>query len=162
MNRFAIVAGVALLGACGSEQSGTVETPEGTVEYSTTQNGAESTFTAKTEEGEVKIASGSGQDVKMPDGFSLYPGATVVTSSTVSHDEGSGVRVIMSTPASPLQVAEFYRKQAKAAGIANLSEATQGGQLNLVGENDDGTSFAVSATGGQGTTSVTLIVNKGF
>lgn len=153
-----LFAGLALA-ACGSGESGTIETAEGTIEYS--QDGKEGTMTLTGEEGEVKIASG-GQDVQMPDGFSLYPGAQVITSSTVSHNEGSGVRVVMSTSASPLQVAEFYRKQATAAGIANLSEASQGGMLNLVGEGEDGTTFAVATSGGDGATTVTLIVNKGF
>lgn len=162
MKKFAIAAAVLALAACGSEKSGTVETPEGTVEYSTTQDGADSTFTATTEEGEVKIASGPGQEVNWPDGFSLYPGASVVDSSTVTHAQGSGVRVVMSTPASPIQVADFYRKQAKAAGIADLSEATAGGQVLMGGKSEDGTEFNLTASGAEGTTSVNLFVAKGF
>jgi hypothetical protein len=162
MKRFAIVAGVIALTACGSENSGTVETPEGTAEYSASQDGKEGTLTLTGEDGEVKIASGADQNVELPEGFSLYPGSTVVVSSTTSHAEGSGVRVVMSTDASPLQVAEFYRKQARAAGITNLSEATQGSQLNIVGQGDDGTSFTFAAMPGEGATSVTLMINKGF
>lgn len=162
MMRFAAVAAFAALAACGSEQSGTADTPEGEAEYSATQDGANSTFTARTEEGEVKIASGPDQKVQWPDGFSLYPGATVVDSSTVTHAEGSGVRVVMTTVASPVQVAEFYRKQAKAVGIAELTEATAGGQVLMGGESDDGVEFNLTVSGGEGSTTANLIVAKGF
>jgi hypothetical protein len=162
MKRFAIATGLLALAACGSEKSGTIETPDGKVEYTATQDGADSTFTAKTEEGEVKIASGPGQTVTWPDGFSLYPGATVVDSSTVTHSSGSGVRVVMTTVASPVQVAEFYRKQAKAVGIAELTEATAAGQVLMGGKSDDGVEFNLTASGSEGTTTANLFVAKGF
>jgi hypothetical protein len=162
MKRFAIALGLLALAACGSQDSGTVETENGTVEYTTENNGDAATVTLKSDEGEVTIASGANQDVRLPAGFSIFPGATVIASNTVSHSGGSGVRLTMTTDASPVQVVEFYGRQARVAGITNLTEAAAGGQAMIGGKGEDGTEFALTAIPGENETTANLIVTKGF
>jgi hypothetical protein len=162
MKRVAMALGILALAGCGSEKSGTIETEDGTVDYTVDNDGSDASITIRNEEGEVTIAGGSGKKVDLPEGFSLYPGASVINSSSVSHAEGSGVRLAMSTQASPIQVIEFYRKQAKAAGIEIMSEITAGGQIMVGGKGDDGTDFSVTASGGEAGTTVNLMVSKGF
>jgi len=162
MNRFAIVAGLLALAACGSEESGTGETQDGTVETVVEGGGDDTTVTLSGEEGEVTITDSSGQKVALPAGFSIYPGATEVSSNSVTHADGSGVRLMFSTEASAVQVADFYRKQARAAGIVELTDVTAGGQIALAGKAEDGTDFSVTAIGGEQETTVNLMVSKGF
>lgn len=160
MNRIAAItgglaglAGLLALGACGSGAEGgdSAGSPEGV-----------STMTIDTGEGAVNIVSGANRNIELPPGFSLYPGAAVIASSTVSHEQGSGARVIMSTPASPVQVVEYYRKQARDAGIIDLTEIAGGNQVMMGGKGEDGTDFTLTAARGEGTTTVTLLVATGF
>lgn len=162
MKRMAVLAGALALAGCGSENTGTVETPEGRVQYTASVDGSDTDMVINSPEGEVRIVSGADQKIDLPAGFTLYPGASVVTSSTVSHAEGSGVRVAMTSAASPLQVVDFYRKQARAAGITDLTEITGGGQVTIAGRGEDGTDFSLAATSGEGATSINLMVAKGF
>jgi len=161
MKRIALAAALLALAGCGSERSGTIETDEGTIDYSVDNADGDATLTFNTEEGEVKITGGSGQQVDLPDGFTLYPDANVINSSSVSHAEGSGVRLMMQTDASPVQVIDFYRKQAKDAGIEITTEMTVQNQLMVSGKGDDGTTLSVTAIDGDETT-VNLMVSKGF
>jgi len=162
MKRIAIAAALLALAGCGSDDTTTVETDDGTAKISVDTEGGDNSMTITTDEGEVKISGGAGQKVDMPAGFTVYPGAEVINSSSVVHADGAGVRVMMSTEASPVQVVDYYRRQAEAAGIAIKSEATVGQQIMVGGEGDNGLTFSLTTIAGEPNTTVNLLVSQGF
>ncbi|HSG35522.1 MAG TPA: hypothetical protein VLA37_13375, partial [Sphingomonadaceae bacterium] len=116
MKKIVTIAAALVLAACGSERSGTIETGDGDVDYTVDNAGGATSTTLTSDEGEVTITSGAGRTVDMPDGFSVYPGSTIVNSSQVSHADGSGVRIEMQTGDSAEQAIAYYRKQAADQG----------------------------------------------
>lgn len=152
-----------LLTACGSGDEGTIETEDGEVAYDIDQSGesVDATFTGP--DGEVaQIQSGPGADVALPDGFSVYPGADVVSSTTVNAGDGEGAMVLMSAPASADEVIAFYRQQAETAGITISGDMNANGNRVIGGESEDGLALSVSASpGADGATTVQLSVGRG-
>ena len=51
--------------------------------------------------------------VDLPDGYSIYPGASVVNTTTMNQSDGQGTLVIMQSDASPESMVTFYRQQAQ-------------------------------------------------
>lgn len=143
------VCGCALLAACGSEQSGTITTPEGeTAEYTIDEATGETSMTITTPEGAASMRSGSGVPVQLPEGFSLYPGSTIVTSTVVNQPEGLGTMVMFEAPAKAAEIIAHFKDQAKQAGFAIELEATMNDTMMLSGKRAaDGISFMVN-TGG--------------
>ncbi|WP_336980442.1 hypothetical protein [Altererythrobacter fulvus] len=162
MRKLVILCGALALAACGSEKSGTVETKDGTAEYTVDTEGDGGTMTIKTKDGEVNFQSGSNAgDVDLPNGFTVYPAAEVVTNAKMSGDTGSSVNLIMNTSASPDQVVAFYRKQAEAAGVEISSEMSMDKVRIVGGQSKDGLNFSVHVSPGEdGKTTVSLGLNR--
>lgn len=126
--------------------------------------GSDAEVPVDTGDGEqVLVRSGERASGGLPDGFSLYPDATIVTSTQVKSSDGSGTLIVMTTDASPVEVIAFYRDQAEAAGVTIANEANMNGMMLIGGEDPDGVAFTASASpGGDGQTSIQLSAGKGL
>ncbi len=143
-----ISAAALLVTGCGSGDEDAVQTAEGEVATQAEQAAGSSA---------IEAVAG------MPDGFSAYPGATVVTSTTIDTTDGSGVLAVMTTPDTADKVIAFYRAQAEAAGITIEGEMNANGTRLIGGEGAGGLAFSASASpGGEGTTTVQLTVGRGM
>lgn len=153
-----------LLAGCGGTDEGSTETEDGaTVDYDVDSSGGDTEVRISGEDGEeLVINSGSGTQVDLPNGFSLYPGSTVVSTTTMAQVDGQGSLVIMQSDASPEQMVTFYRRQAEAAGIEIGMEMNSNGNLMIAGESVDGATFSFNASSaGEGTTGQ-LVVGRGL
>lgn len=157
-----IAAAAALVSACGSETSGEFTTDDGsTGEYTIDQSTGETTARIETDEGTATLRSGANVPVELSEGFSIYPGATVISNTVVSHGEGSGNMVMMETTDSPEEVAAHYRKQAEAAGVDIQIEMSINGGKMLGGEGPGGTMFSLNASrDGDGPTQAQLMLGS--
>lgn len=151
----ALTATLALtLAACGAETSGTFTDEDGeTGEYTIDNSTGETTARIETEEGTATLRSGSNVPVVLPAGFSVYPGANVVTNTVVKQGEGSGTLVTMQSADSPEDVAAFYKEQAEKAGVTIQMEMSTNGAQIVGGESADGLTFSIMASpSSEGTT----------
>ena len=156
-----VSAAALMLASCGSGHDGTVQTGEGDVGYDIEQSGDGSEVTVTAEDGsEVVSAVGTGE-AELPDGFSIYPGATVISSTTVTQADGGGALILMQSDATPAEMVSFYRQQAEAAGIEIQMNADVNGSSMLGGEGAGGMTFSFSASPNGDGTSGQLIVGAG-
>ncbi|MEM6858258.1 MAG: hypothetical protein AAF559_10330 [Pseudomonadota bacterium] len=153
------VAALGLLSACGPQESGTFTSEDGeSGEYTIDTETGEATATIETDEGTATMRSGSNVPVDLPAGFSVYPGARVLTNTIVNQAAGSGALVTMMSDDSPEAVAAFYKQQAEDAGIAiQMDMATNGGKI-LGGQSQGGLTFSMIASPGSEGTTVQLTV----
>jgi hypothetical protein len=167
--RFAawIMAGsiAALLAACGSETSGEFTTEGGeSAEYTIDEKSGETRMTVDGPDGPATLRSGAEVPLSLPKGFSLYPGAKVVTNTVVKKPDGTGVMVMFETPDAPDKVIAHYRREAEAAGIA-ISVAMTTDRTVMIGGEDKGGRLTFSANANAGAddgepTSVQLIIGS--
>jgi hypothetical protein len=166
MRKMALVlaGGAALtLAACGSETSGEFTTEDGeNAEYTIDKDSGETSMTIKGEDGTATLRSGADVPVSLPDGFSLYPGSTVVTNTVVSQPDGQGTMVMFETDAAADKVIAHFREQAKLAGFDIQLEMNANGTQMIGGERkDDGSTLSVTASAGEGAgTSGQLIIGS--
>lgn len=153
-----------MLGGCSGSDEGTVETDSGeTVAYEIEGDGGDTSIRISGDDGEeMVINSGAGTDLDLPDGYSLYPGATVVSSTTMNQNDGQGTLVIMQSDASAKDMMAFYRNQAESAGIRIQMEMTTNGSEMIGGESEDGGTFSFNATPSDGGTTAQLVVGQGL
>lgn len=157
-----VIAATALLGACGSETSGTFTTEDGGKgEYAVDAEGESMTATVKTEDGTATMQSGPDAKPDLPKGFTVYPGGTIITVSNVKQKGESGSMMMFETTDSPEKVAAFYKKQAEAAGFEITTEADVNGSKTIAGETADKTSFMINANGSGDKTAAQLVIGKG-
>ena len=143
---FAIVATFAVA-ACGSEKSGEITNEDGeTAEYTIDAESGETTMAITTEDGATAMQSGAGVEPDLPDGWTIYPGASILNAINVDRADGAGSMVIMNVEASADDVIAFYRKQAEATGFPIQMELTTATSRLIGGEKDDGSTFSVSVT----------------
>ncbi len=164
MKRTILVATTSLLlAACGSDRSGSYETEDGeTVDYSVDASSGESSIDIKSEDGDMQIRSGSNVAVDLPDGFSLYPGAEVVTNSTINRNDGQGSMIIFKTDDGLDDVLAFYRKQAEAAGVKIEMEMKTAQGTMLAGKGDGDLIFSINANAQDGGTTGQMTVGRGL
>ena len=161
----AIAVGALALSACGSEPSATFSTEDGeTVEVTGGEDSSGGTTMRITgPDGEEIVArTGEGIELALPDGFSMYPGAKIVQSTVVTGgSEGAGGLIIFESDNSPKEITDFYRKQAKDAGITIQIDADMNGSKMLAGEKEGSEiGFMVSASREDGDlTRAQLMVN---
>jgi len=159
-----LAAVLALLAGCSSEKSGTITTPEGeSAEYTIDEASGETSMTIKTPGGEATMRSGAGVPVKLPDGFTLYPGSKVVTNTVVNQPDGAGTMVVFEAPGDAGAIIAHFKQAATKAGYAIEIEANMNETMMLSGKRaGDGTSFMVS-TGAKvdGKTSGQLVIGNG-
>jgi hypothetical protein len=159
-----IVAGGAamMLTACGSETSGEFTTADGeNAEYTIDKDSGETSMTVNGPDGTATLRSGTDVPVKLPDGFTLFPGTKVVTNTVVNQPDGQGTMITFETGAPAEKVVAHYRDQAKAAGFDIQLEMNTNGTMLIGGERkDDGSSLSVTATNGDTTTGQIIIGTK--
>lgn len=159
-----VLAGTAALAACGSETSGEFTTEEGeTAEYTIDQATGETSMTVEGPDGTATLRSGADVAVDLPAGFSLYPGAKVITNTVVNQPDGKGTMVMFETDAAPDKVIGHFRKQAVDAGFGIQIDANMNGSLMIGGEHEaDGSTLSVTATAveGDATTGQLIIGSK--
>ena len=162
----AICASAIALTACGSEPSATFTTEDGeTIEMTTGEDSSgETTMRITGPDGEEVVArTGEGAELALPDGFSMYPDAKIVQSTVVSGgSEGAGSLIIFESDDSPKEITDFYRKQAKDAGITIQIDADMNGSKMIAGEKEGSeTGFMVSASREDGdVTRAQMMVNN--
>lgn len=163
-NIIAAFAVAVLLAGCGGTDEASSETEEGTIaDYDLDSTGGDAEVRISGEDGEeLVINSGSGTQVDLPDGFSLYPGSTVVSTTTMAQADGQGSLVIMQSDASAEQMVTFYRRQAEAAGIEIGMEMNSNGNLMIAGESDEGATFSFNASSAEDGTTGQLVVGQGL
>jgi hypothetical protein len=148
-----------LLAGCGSSESGTIETEEGTVEYDAEQrgDGAEMRFTDE-QGNETVITSGADVATRLPDGFTVYPGSQLGLSTAMSGNEGQGNMLVMTSSDTPQQMVAHYRREAEAAGFTVDMEMTSGDTMVIGGERSDGMGFSFNAsTSPEGTNGMLMV-----
>lgn len=150
------------LAACSSEKSGTFETEGGEKgEYTVDSDNEGVSATVTTPEGTATMQSGENVKADLPDGFTVYPGAKVVSATNVDSPQSKGALVIMETGDAPDKVAAFYRKQAEAAGIKIDMEMTVNGGQMIGGKGPDERVFSLNTTSNDGNTGIQLTVGQG-
>lgn len=139
------------LAACGSETSGEFTTEDGgNAEYTIDEDSGETSMTIKGEDGTATLRSGADVPVDLPDGFSLYPGAKVITNTIVDQPDGKGTMVMFETDAAADKVMAHFRKEAEDAGFNIQIDANMNGSLMIGGERKaDGSTLSVTATQGE-------------
>lgn len=161
MQKFTIGAAAILLAACGGSDSGTVETEDGTAEYNidTDGDGAEIRFTDN-EGNETVVNSGSDVEADLPAGFSVYPGAQIVSNTVMSGADGEGVMMIMTSSASAEEMVAHFRQQAEAAGIQIQMEMNTADSRMIGGEGPDNLFMSFNASESGGETSGMLTIGR--
>ncbi|GGA01246.1 hypothetical protein GCM10010923_07400 [Blastomonas marina] len=151
---------VSLLAACSDagEDGTKVTTPEGEVTIDDTENG-DVRITSKDGKS-VSIDQRKGNDAQWPKGFAPYPGATVTSDIAMGGDSGSGKIIAFTSDDTPQQVADFYRRQAEAAGFEIEMELSVNDGRMVAGEKSDGTGFAINASADEEGTSASLTVGR--
>ncbi|MDJ0978775.1 MAG: hypothetical protein QNI87_09575 [Erythrobacter sp.] len=151
------------LAACGSETSGTFTGEDGeTGEYTIDNSTGETTATITTDDGTATLRSGTNVPVELPSGFSVYPGADVVSNTVFKQGAGSGALVTMKSEDKPEKLAAFYKQQAESAGIKIQMEMKTNGAQMIGGEAPDGLTFSVIASPeGEGSTAQLSVGTKG-
>lgn len=162
MKKLIVATFVLTLAACGSEQTGTFDTEDGEGSYSVDTATGEASGSIETADGTVEFRSGANNPVKLPGRFSVYPGAKVVTNTTVNNGDGSGTMVILESDDAADEVVSFYRKQAEDAGVEIAMELTTAQGKMIAGESDSGTTFSLNANEQEGKTTVQLTVAEGM
>ncbi len=140
-----------VLAACGSETSGEFTTEDGeNAEYTIDEDSGETSMTIKGEDGTATLRSGTDVPVSLPDGFSLFPGSTVITNTVVKQDDGQGTMVMFEAEAAAEKVVAHYRDQAKAAGFDIQLEMNTNGTMMIGGERKaDKSTLSVTASPGE-------------
>ena len=161
--RFPIVFAVACtLVACGSEPSDTVEMEDGAGgKYILDSEGDGSVATVTTAEGTVSVQTGENVEADLPAGYTLYPGAKVLTVTNVDGTGHKGTLVVMESPDSPEDIATFYRKQAEAAGIEVEMDMTVSEGRMLGGKGTDDRVFSLNTSRSKDVSSIQLMVGRG-
>lgn len=155
------IGGTLLLAACGSGDEGTIQTEDGEVAYDIDQSGEETNVTITAEDGSTVVANSGSGTADFPAGFSLYPGATVVSSMVINANDGAGSMITVQSSATPEELAAHYRREAEAAGITIAMNATVNGSVMINGEGANGRTFSFSASPNGDGTSGQLIVGMG-
>lgn len=152
-----------LLAACGSEPSGTAEGEDGTVaHYTVDESSGEVSARLDTAEGIATMRSGADVPVELPRGFTIYPGAEVVSNTVFEQADATGALVTMEAAASPEEMVAFYRKQAEAAGVEIATRMDTEMMQMIGGDAPDGATFTFTATRKDGGTSAQLMVGEAF
>ncbi len=161
MRKLLAITATLALAACGGSDTTTIESEDGTAEYSVGDNDgdAEIRFTDK-EGNETVVATGSNVDAELPNGFSIYPGATIASNTVMSGGQGEGTMIGLKSTASPDELAAHYRGEAEAAGFEIQMEMKSGDTVMIGGEGPDNGFFSFNASPEGDGASAMLIIGK--
>ncbi len=160
MRAIAVLLTVSMLVACSdaSEDAATLTAPDGEVTIDDTERG-DIRITSK-DGASVTVDQRGGNDAQWPEGFDPYPGATVTSDIAMGGEGRAGKIIAFTSSDAPAVVADFYRRQAEAAGFEIEMELTVNEGRMLAGERTDGTGFAINASADEGGTSASLTVGR--
>jgi len=161
MRRLLAITATLALAACGGSDTTTIETEDGTAEYSVDDDNGDTEIRFTDGEGnDTVIATGSDTDAQLPDGFSLYPGATIATNTVMSGEQGEGSMIGFTSSASPDDLAAHYRQEAEAAGFDIQMEMKTGDTVMIGGEGPNDGFFSLNASADGDGSSAMLIVGQ--
>ena len=160
MRRLLIIGGALVLASCGGSDTTTIETEDGTAEYEVDGDGGAEIRYTDDEGNEAVITSGSDVDAELPAGFTIYPGAEVVSNTVITGNDGEGSLVIMTSNASVEDMVTHYRGQAESAGIEIGMEMTAGESRIIGGEGPNGEMFSFNASNSDGQTTGMLTIGR--
>ena len=136
------IAAASVLAACGSDAPDAEAVEEGN--FTVDPETGDTTSSIITEDGSASFKSGASVDADLPAGFSIYPGAEIVSVTNISRGENKGAMVTMLSDASAAELAAFYREQAQAAGVAIELDMTVDDGIMLGGTGADGLNFSLN------------------
>ena len=147
--------------SCGGPDEGEVTTADGKAEYTVDADGRDSEIRfTDTDGNETVINSGTAVEAELPDGFTVYPGARIVSNTTMSGAQGAGSLVSIASDDPLDEVVAFYRQQAEAAGVEIEMEMKNGEAVMIGGESPDGLFFSFNASPEGGGTSGVLMAGR--
>lgn len=108
------------------------------------------------------MRSGEKVPVRLPAGFTVYPGAKIAHNTRVEQADGLLVLLNLETDADLDKVVAYYRNQAEALGI-DVATSLQTGPMTMIGgQNQSGTSFSLTATRDEKITRAQLSIGQGL
>ena len=161
MKKYCAAAVILALAACSESEATSVISADGTTEYEV--SGADDDTRVRMSDAEgneavVTVGSDVTGELDLPDGYALYPGAEVESSTTFNGSQGSGVMITFAADAPPQELVEYYRKQATSAGVEIDTDARTGEERMIAGEGPGGLSFSLQTSpGGSGSTGILVI-----
>ena len=150
-----------LLAACGSETGEKTQASDPAHgEYVIDEKTGETRMAIKVPGGTASLRSGAKVPLSLPEGYTLFPEATVVTNTVVKQPGGHWTMVAFETDAPPEDVIAHYRREAEAAGFAIEVVLDAGGTLTIGGTRaSDRATFSLTASEGAPTTAQLTIGN---
>ena len=167
----AIASAVLAIGACSSasddpetavaEEANNPEEPRGSYDIDSDTGETRARFTDN-DGRTTTMRSGEKVPVRLPAGFSVYPGAKVTNNTRVEQADGLLVLLNFESEATAEELIAYYRKQADAAGI-DVATSLQTGPMTMIGgENGNGTSFSLTTTREDDLTKAQLSIGRGL
>lgn len=117
-------------------------------EYRIDESSGETSMTIATPEGEASMRAGAQVRPNLPQGWTIYPDATIENAINVDQADGSGTMVRMLADATMDEVIDHYRGQAEATGYSIDLDLTTATSRVIGGKKPDGSTFSVSVTPG--------------
>ncbi len=155
MAAVASAAALMLTGCGGGDErtvaSGTVTDDDGKqTSYRVTQSGDgdDGQVTIKTDEGEMRFGSGAA-NAKMPDGFTLFPGATLTGGMTGGADGKTATIANFEAKGKMADVIAFYRKQVERQGMKVMGEMSTPESVMLTAQQEKPVKRSVQITAAQ-------------
>ena len=148
-------AATVLLASCGSSD-------DGDGDGYAADDGGDATYSASLggDDNNVDIRAGGNIEVDLPDGYSVYPGAKVVTSMTTNTVAGKGKTIIMESNDAAGKIVSFYREQAESAGVEFAMEMNSEDSSLLSGQTPEKQAFNLVVSGGDGKSTVQLSITQ--
>ena len=140
---------VALLSACSDRAAMTApdKTPAASYSHDPTSGEIRARIAPKGEE-PATLRSGPQVPVRLPRGFTLYPGAKVTANTVVERGDSQRVLMVFETYDPVDLVTAFYRRQARDAGFALSLDLVGEERASIGGRTARGRGFALSAQRG--------------
>lgn len=163
MKEYCVAVVILALAACSDSEATSIISADGATEYEISGTGDSNRLRMSNADGnEAVFANGSdaADELGLPDGYALYPGAEVESSTTFNGPQGSGVMVTFATDASPQELVDFYRKQATAAGVEIDTDARTGVDRVIAGAGPGGLSFSLQTSADRSGSTGILVISK--
>lgn len=155
------VLAIALAGCGGPDGSDNAENGE-SVTVPPDSDAPVTEVTITNSDGEKVVQqSGAGVAVDLPDGFTLYPGAKVITNTTTDAGaDGRQSTVMVESDARPEEIAAFYKSQAEKAGMEIAIDLTFATTSTIAADRlEDATKLTVTASREEGAEATTAMIN---
>ena len=161
MKKYCAAVGILALAACSDSEATSVTSADGTTEYEVSGTGDDTRVRMSDADGNEAVFTGGSDaagELNLPDGYALYPGAELESSTTFNGAQGSGVMVTFAADASSQELVEYYREQATSAGVEIDTDARTGEDRMIAGEGPGGLSFSLQTSpDGSGSTGILVI-----